>query len=233
MHVALLRHWSYKPDDKKLWFAVYSKDGPAAASIVNNIFSNVGNVNALPIEVRPLRKSATFPQVEASALTKLPLASVPADYNPSNLAAFTYVYGKGEDYIPSIVEGKSRRRIGSTDNVNGRDFTVFNVNWYSGARLEAGSTYTNRGYYFGSNLGNVQETAASLRSKVAIDELYFNNWSPRRLDIYKTSSKFMVKASSSSRGQSTTWYVLFNMICSVDSFIICLVLSYSSYHFPF
>jgi hypothetical protein len=200
---------------------------------VNNIFSNVGNVNALPIEVRPLRKSATFPQVEASALTKLPLASVPAEYNPSNLAAFTYVYGKGEDYIPSIVEGISRRRIGSTDNVNGRDFTVFNVNWYSGARLEAGSTYTNRGYYFGSNLGNVQETAASLRSKVAIDELYFNNWSPRRLDIYKTSSKFMVKASSSSRGQSTTWYVLFNMICSVDSFIICLVLSYSSYHFPF
>jgi len=212
VHVALLRHWSYFPTDKKLWFAVYSKDGPAAASIVNNIFSNVGNVNALPIEVRPLRKSATFPQVEASALTKLPLASVPADYNPSNLAAFTYVYGKGEDYISSIVEGKSRRRIGSTDNISGRDFTVFNVNWYSGARLQAGSTYTNRGYYFGSNLGNVQETAASLRAKVAIDEISFEEWKPRRVDIYTTSAKFMVKTSSSSRGQSTTWYVRFNAL---------------------
>lgn len=213
MHVAFLRHWSYYATDKKLWFAVYSTDKITAVNTVNDIFNNIGNINALPIEVRPLQKSATFPQVETSALTKLPLAFVPVDYNPSNLAAFTYVYGKGEDYIPDIVEGKSRRRIGSTDNISGRDYTVFNVNWYSGARLEAGSTYTNRGYYFGSNLGNVQETAASLRSKVAIDEIRFEEWLPRRVDIYKTSSKFMVRTSSSFRGQSTTWYVLYALLC--------------------
>ena len=204
MHVAFLRHWSYAPSDKKVWFAVYSTDGSEAASTVNAIFDNTENVAALPIEIRPLRKSTTFPQVEASTLTKLPLASVPADYNPNNLEAFTYVYGMGEDYIPSIIEGSGRRRVGSTDNTRGRDYTVFNINWHKG-RLKAGSTYTNRGYYFAGSLGNVQGTAASLRAKVAIDQIGFEEWLPRRVDIYTSNSKFMVKASSSSGGQLTTW----------------------------
>jgi hypothetical protein len=233
VHVAFLKHWSYAPNDKKLWFAVYSTDSITAVNTVNAIFNNIGNSNALPIEVRPLRKSAEFPQVEASTLTKLPLASVPADYNPSNLAAFTYVYGKGEDYNGEFAIGNSRRRIGSTWEFSsplrsrGRDYTVFNVNWYSGARLAPGDTYTNRGYYFGSNLGNVQETAAILRAKVAIDNIYFPDWNPRRLDIYKTSSKFMVKASPSSRGQSTTWYVF-----PFDYHILrCQLIPHITFHF--
>jgi hypothetical protein len=60
VHVAFLRHWSYAPNDKKVWFAVYSTDGLEASSIVNDIFDNTGNVAALPIEIRPLQKSATF-----------------------------------------------------------------------------------------------------------------------------------------------------------------------------
>lgn len=183
MHVAFLRHWSYAPNDKKVWFAVYSTDGSEASSLVNAIFDNTGNVAALPIEIRPLRKSATFPQVEASFLAKLPLVSVPADYSPDNLEAFTYVYGMGEDYIPSIVEGRGRRRVGSTDNTRGRDFTVFNINWHTG-RLQAGSTYTNHGYYFAGSLGNVQETAANLRTKVAIDQIELEEWSPQNRHLH-------------------------------------------------
>jgi len=61
VHVAFLRHWSYAPNDKKVWFAVYSTDGLEASSIVNDIFDNTGNVAALPIEICPLRKSAIWP----------------------------------------------------------------------------------------------------------------------------------------------------------------------------
>lgn len=213
VHVAYLRHWSFLPNDKKLWFAVYSTDGWGAASVVNDIFHNVGNAD-LSIVLRPLRKSSAFPMVEATSLTKLPLASVPEGYNPSNLAAFTYVYGKGEDYVPSIVEGRGRRRVGSTDNAKGRDYTVFVINWHNGARLEPSSTYTNRGYYFASNLGSVHETAGSLRSKVAIDEIALEDWSPRRLDIYESSSKFIIKAASSSGGQSA-------MCASSSASLVC------------
>jgi len=110
--VALLKFWSWN-NDKKVWFAVYSKDKTTAMNTLNEIFNNAGSADVLPIEfeICPLRKSETT-ILEATPLTKLPLASVPADYNPSAINAFTYVYGRVA--ANAAAGGNSQRRIGST-----------------------------------------------------------------------------------------------------------------------
>jgi hypothetical protein len=141
--------------------------------------------------------------LEATPLTKLPLASVPTDYNPSAINAFTYVYGSGSANV--AVGGNSQRRIGSTDHSQGRDFTVLEMSWAGQARLRAGDTYTNRGYYFSSNLGSVKETADILRDKIVVDKIGFEEWSPRMVNIYTAGSNFVAKAAMLSQGQNTIW----------------------------
>jgi hypothetical protein len=200
--VALLKYWSWN-SDKKVWFAVYTKDKTTATNTLNEIFSNAGSADVLPIEIRPLRKSDALTILEATPLTKLPLASVPADYNPSSINAFTYVYGRGE--ANAAAGGASQRRIGSTDHSQGRDFTVLEMSWAGQARLRAGDTYTNRGYYFSSNLGSVKETADILRDKIVVDKIGFEEWSPRVVNIYTAGTNFVAKAATSSQGQTTTW----------------------------
>jgi hypothetical protein len=198
----LLKYWSWN-SDKKVWFAVYTKDKTTATNTLNEIFSNAGSADVLAIEIRPLRKSDAPTILEATPLTKLPLASVPADYNPSAINAFTYVYGRGSANV--AVGGSSARRIGSTDNSQGRDFTVLEMSWSGQARLKAGDTYMNRGYYFSSNLGSVQETADILRNKIVVDKIGFEEWTPRVVHIYKAGSNFIAKAALSSGGQNTIW----------------------------
>ena len=199
--MALLKFWSWN-NDRKVWFAVYSKDKTTATNTLNEIFSNAGSADVLPIEIRPLRKSDTT-ILEATPLTKLPLASVPADYNPSAINAFTYVYGRGSANVAA--GGNSQRRIGSTDHSQGRDFTVLEMSWAGQARLRAGDTYTNRGFYFSSNLGSVKETADILRDKIVVDKIGLEEWSPRVVNIYKAGSNFVAKAALSSGGQNTIW----------------------------
>ena len=199
--MALLKFWSWN-NDKKVWFAVYSKDKTMATNTLNEIFSNAA-ADVLPIEMRPLRKSDTSTILEATPLTKLPLASVPADYNPSAINAFTYVYGRGAANVAA--GGNSQRRIGSTDHSQGRDFTVLEMSWAGQARLRAGDTYTNRGYYFSSNLGSVKETADILRDKIVVDKIGLEEWSPRVVHIYTAGSNFVAKAALLSGGQNTIW----------------------------
>ena len=199
--MALLKFWSWN-NDKKVWFAVYSKDKTTATNTLNEIFSNAGSADVLPIEIRPLRKLDTT-ILEATPLTKLPLASVPADYNPSAINAFTYVYGRGA--ANAAAGGNSQRRIGSTDHSQGRDFTVLEMSWAGQARLRAGDTYTNRGYYFSSNLGSVKETSDILRDKIVVDKIGLEEWSPRVVHIYKAGSNFVAKAALLSGGQNTIW----------------------------
>ena len=200
--MALLKFWSWN-SDKKVWFAVYTKDTTTATNTLNEIFSNAGSTDVLPIEIRPLRKSDVPTILEATSLTKLPLASVPADYNSSAINAFTYVYGRGA--ANAAAGGNSQRRIGSTDHSQGRDFTVLEMSWAGQARLRAGDTYTNRGYYFSSNLGSVKETADILRDKIVVDKIGLEEWSPRVVHIYKAGSNFVAKAALLSGGQNTIW----------------------------
>ena len=191
LKIAFVRHWSWSPNNKRLYFAVYHTDVTEAINMVNSIFDNTGNPNPLPIEVR---------------LTSN-IASVPTGYDPSILNTFTFVYGKGSEYGGVGLDGKSRRRIGSTEmGINTRDYTVFTINWYGeGARLQAGSTYTNRGFYFNSDMGSVKSTADDLVEKTFVDEIGLELWSPRTIDIYQTAgANFVVLAASSAQGQSTT-----------------------------
>ena len=57
-------------------------------------------------------------------------AAPPADYDPDGLGSFTFVYGKGAQYQGQPVQGRSRRRLGSTYQGPGlKDYTVFTINW--------------------------------------------------------------------------------------------------------
>ena len=177
LNIAFLRHWAVGPTSKRMNFAVYATNKTAAVIAVNAMFNNSGYTTELASQLRALSNNSasyTSPGTTIQApTTSIPFASLPDGYNASTLKAFTFVYGKGEDYTSSggVGEGVVRRRIGSTDNSVGRDYTVFNINWWNGARLEPSDTYSNRGYYFASNLGSVKATADSLRLKVAIDEV--------------------------------------------------------------
>jgi hypothetical protein len=211
LNIAYLRHWVMSPTNKKMNFVVYATDKVAAVTAVNTMFNNVGQTTALAIELRALSKnyaSFTSPGTTIQAPTRsIPFASLPPGYDPSSLKAFTFVYGQGEDYISGggVGEGVSRRRIGSTDNSAGRDYTVFNINWWNGARLKPSSTYSNRAYYFASNLGSVKATADSLRLNVTVDKIEVNEWSPGRgVGIYKRGATCVVQAASSPGGLSTT-----------------------------
>ena len=113
LKVAYVKHWSLSADDYKVYFSVYHQDdGPngtnraLAIEEVDVMFANIGNT-AIPIAIRSVKETI--------------IDDVPAFYDPAPLPTFTYVYGKGEDYLN--VNGRGRRRIGST--VDTRDFTVF------------------------------------------------------------------------------------------------------------
>ena len=86
-------------------------------------------------------------------------------------------------------------------------YTVFTIKWLGGgARLQAGSTYANRGYYFNSELGNVKATADDLLTNTFVDEVGLELWSPRKVDVYQTGTNFVVMAASSARGTlSPNW----------------------------
>jgi hypothetical protein len=84
--------------------------------MVNAIFDNLSSSELLPIEL------VVMPYPSANA--------VPPDYDPDSLGSFTFVYGKGGQYQNEPVEGRARRRIGSTQQGPGtRDYTVFTINW--------------------------------------------------------------------------------------------------------
>lgn len=181
--VPIVRRFAWSGNEK-VYFAVYP--GTTTAD-VNALFNNTNNGTELPIDVIPTRCNYNL------------TADIPAGYNASAFNAFTYVYGKGEDYDGVNVGGKSRRRIGYSS----RDYNVFTINWWGGAKLEAGSTYLNRGFYFISNLGSVETTAESLLNKIHIDEIGMEQWSPRAVDIYESGGNFEVLAALSAEGTST------------------------------
>ena len=118
-------------------------------------------------------------------------------------------YGSG-----GSVGGTGRRRLGTST----RDYTVFTINWWSnGARLQAGSTYSNRGYYAATNLGSVEATAEGLLPDVAIDEIGQEEWTPRNVDIWELGQTFVVVTASSAGGNSTTCDSTATLACSGTS----------------
>ncbi|KAL7443404.1 hypothetical protein ACHAXH_007319 [Discostella pseudostelligera] len=221
LNVAFLRHWSYSTSNKRMYFAVYSTNTTSAINMVNIIFDNRGYASSLPINIVPMTQSFLRGGTTQTAPSRLPLADIPVGYDPEILNSFTIVYGKGQDYEGVALDGLSRRRIGSTSlGVGTRDYTVFTVNWYgNGARLQPGSTYVNRGFYFSSDLGSVQATANDLVPKTFADEIGLEQWSPRRMDIYKDAgSNFVVLAASAAGGTSTTCdRTSASLICSGSS----------------
>ncbi len=200
--VATVHHWSFSVGNKKSYFAVYSTNETEAIDMVNAIFDNSGYAKSLPIDIVPMIQS--FPRRGSTQTPprRLPLVDVTASYDPGTLSAFTIVYGKGQDYGINL-DGSSRRRIGSTSvGVGTRDFTVFTVNWL-GARLQPGSTYVNRGFYFSSDLGSVNSVADELVPNTFADRIGLEQWSPRTLNAYKDGTKFIVLAALTAGGTST------------------------------
>ena len=236
LRVSFIRHWSWKPNEKKVYFNipipdVHSKTTEernaavtAARDTVNAMFDNIGGDEPLPIEVR--------------ALTTGLSAEVPSDYVPANdVNAFTFIYGQGESFAThgtGSTPGRGRRRFGSTSQggmfhyrsvnillwlfivyyshpcilslVGSRDFTVFTINWYSsGAKLEAGSTYSSRSFYLASNLGDVKPTSDTLRGQTNAFKIGSQEYNPRSVDLYTIGNNFMVVAAESSEGASTSW----------------------------
>jgi hypothetical protein len=208
LNIFHLKQWSNGPTSKKMIFTVYATNRTASINTVNAMFSNVGHTTELDIELRPLRKnreSLSSPGTTIQSPTMgIPFQTLPVEYNPSALKTFTYVYGKGGDYPLNNIPGLGRRRMGSSSEIGGRDYTVFSVNWQTGASLKPSETYTNRGYYFASNLGSVKATADSLRNKVVIDKIEWEQWKPRKIQIYKRNANFVVQSAPSSEGLSTT-----------------------------
>jgi hypothetical protein len=201
--VASVHHWSFSTSNKKSYFAVYSTNELEAINMVNMIFDNSGFNASLPISIVPMIQS--FPRRGAAQTPprRLPLVDVPVGYDPGTLNSFTIVYGKGQDYGVNL-DGRSRRRIGSTSvGVGTRDYTVFTINWYE-ARLQPGSTYVNRGFYFSSDLGSVKSMADELVPKTFADRIGLEQWSPRKLDVYNDGPKFIVLAASTPGGKSTS-----------------------------
>eukprot|EP00581_Thalassiosira_minuscula_P014784 CAMPEP_0183721232 /NCGR_PEP_ID=MMETSP0737-20130205/13573_1 /TAXON_ID=385413 /ORGANISM="Thalassiosira miniscula, Strain CCMP1093" /LENGTH=1108 /DNA_ID=CAMNT_0025951205 /DNA_START=33 /DNA_END=3360 /DNA_ORIENTATION=- len=184
--VEWVRHWSWSPNNYRTYFTVYETDTTKAINMVNDFFTNVGYSDELLIDVRPTSN----------------IEEIPTGYDPASIPSFTWVYGKGEDYgdISKPVQGKSRRRIGSSS----RDYTVFTINWWGASRLTHGNTYVNRGYMFHSNLGTAKATADSLIDSVYADQFGVEQFTPRRVDIYTKGSSFVVKTAASAGGQTTT-----------------------------
>ncbi|KAL7533669.1 hypothetical protein ACHAXR_006666 [Thalassiosira sp. AJA248-18] len=190
LSVAFVRHWSWRNDDKKTIFTVNSLVQQEAVDMANAAFDNSGNSSPLLIDARPP------PNV----------VSAPAGYDPASFNTFTYVYGKGEEYVSNSVPGRSRRRLGSTiQGVGSRDYTVFTVNWHGGGiRLAPGFTYTNRQFYFSSDLGSVKATGDDLNGKTYADYIEPENWNPRAVQIYTSGTNFAVVAAETAQGASTT-----------------------------
>eukprot|EP00585_Thalassiosira_rotula_P007180 CAMPEP_0196161200 /NCGR_PEP_ID=MMETSP0910-20130528/47215_1 /TAXON_ID=49265 /ORGANISM="Thalassiosira rotula, Strain GSO102" /LENGTH=1412 /DNA_ID=CAMNT_0041426141 /DNA_START=120 /DNA_END=4358 /DNA_ORIENTATION=+ len=208
VEVAFVKHWSLYGDDRRVYFSVFRADDGVdgvnrnlAINEVNEIFAN-DFTSTIPIEIRSPSETGS---------------DVSPSYDPAPLPAFTYVYGKGEEYDTSggDVSGWSRRRIGST--VDTRDYTVFTINWLGTAKLRAGETYVNRGFKFSSDLGSVQATASNLNTKIYIDEIALEQWTPRKIDIYQDSSKVVAVAATSAGGDSTTCPALSSPVCSGKS----------------
>ena len=204
LKIPFVRHWSYSPTNKLMYFAVYSDNVTEAIDTVNTIFDNKLNPDPLPIEVRPSSN----------------VASVPADYDPSTLDSFTFVYGRGDEYEGTALDGRSRRRMGSTQQGRGtRDYTVFTINWFAAsARLQAGSTYVNKGYFMNSDLGSVKATAEDLLTKTFVDEIDLELWLPRAVNVYQHGTTFEAVSSLEAGGTLTTCDNLSaNLVCSGTS----------------
>jgi hypothetical protein len=200
--VASVHHWSFSTGNKKSYFAVYSTNETEAIDMVNAIFDNSGYAKSLPIDIVPMIQSFLRWDSTQTPPRRLPLVDVPASYDPGALSAFTIVYGKGRDYGINL-DGSSRRRIGSTSiGVGTRDFTVFTVNWL-GARLQPGSTYVNRGFYFSSDLGSVKSVADELVPNTFADRIGLEQWSPRTLNVYNDGTKIVVLPASTAGGTLT------------------------------
>ena len=105
LNIAFLRHWAVGPTSKRMNFAVYAKNKTAAVIAVNAMFNNSGYTTELAIQLRALSKNSasyTSPGTTIQApTTSIPFASLPDGYNARTLKAFTFVYGKGEDYTSS------------------------------------------------------------------------------------------------------------------------------------
>jgi len=201
LEVAHIKHWSWRSQDEDLYLATYETDVTSAINTVNAFFDNTGNSDPLPIEV----------------VVTTNVESVPTDYNPSSTeSAFTFVYGKGEDYksFGGSIDGSSRRRLGST----ARDYTVFTVNWLGNSNLGAGDTYINRSFVFASELGAVKAIGDDLSDKVYVDKVAENEYDSRRIDIYQLGGLFSVEAAVTAEGQSTTCSSLSaTLVCSGTS----------------
>ena len=192
LEVAYVKHWTWRWQDEDTYFAIYEEDAATARSTFANFFDNTGRSSNLDIEV-----------------VLLPTASPPSGYNPGvTESAFTYVYGRGEDYnqLPSpnagdgSVKGTSRRRWGASD----RDYTVFTVNWLGQSRLKPGQTYINRSFQFASELGAVEALGEDLRDKVYVDQIEEVDYNARSVDLYKDGDKFEAVAAATVGGSTTS-----------------------------
>ncbi|KAL7554862.1 hypothetical protein ACHAWF_018423 [Thalassiosira exigua] len=192
VQVAFVKHWSWDVDDYLVYFSLDIVDDGVnamedAIANVNDLFANSGP-GILPIELR--------------SLTETSADAIPQSYDPAALPAFTFVYGKGEEYNGNVA-GTGRRRIGMASDQ--RDFAVFTNNWWNGASLGPGKTYLNRRFMFVSDLGSVEGIANDLATKTHITEIGENEFDPRSIDLYRNADGtiFAAVAASSSSTQTS------------------------------
>lgn len=200
-------HLSWNPVDARTFFSVSMENPSEAISVVNAMFANSGP-DPLPVTIVGIDPSfatngSHLLSKEIRSTLSAPL-TVPADYDPAPLPAFTFVYGDGADY--ASVGGYGRRRLGSVNAAVDKDLTVFTVNWMgAGARLSGGETYHNRGFMFSSELESVETMATDLTAKTYIDKIELTDWSPRDIDIYQDSTGTSIVAlAESSPDMGTT-----------------------------
>jgi len=191
LDVPYVRHFSWSPNDRIVYFGVNEMDTTTAIDMVNGMFDNTGNPDELLIDVRTFHGA---------------IDAVPANYNPSNLKAFTYVYGRGEDFDgPGSIGGRVQRRVGTTETLpHTRDYSVFTVRWFAfGARLPPGQTFNFRIYNFVGDLDSATEKADELLPGVFSTDIDPEQWSPRKVDVYQSGNYFASVAASSAGGDTT------------------------------
>ncbi|KAL7547612.1 hypothetical protein ACHAWF_010891 [Thalassiosira exigua] len=191
LDVPYVRHFSWSPRNRIVYFAVNEVDVDAAIEMVNDMFDNTDGDDDLLINVRTVNGIVD---------------DVPANYDPSSLKAFTYVYGKGEDFGgPGGIAGRVQRRVGSTESLpRTRDYGVFTVRWLGfGARLPPGQTFHYRIYNFVGDLGDAAETASELLPGTFAADIDPEQWSPRRVDVYRSGDYFSVVAAREAEGDET------------------------------
>ena len=111
-----IRLWSWKHSNKKMYIRLPIDDDGDPSRPTSGVITPARQ-EAIDLANSVLANDSGSP---------VPLELRYNNYKPHELPTFSYIYGKGQDY--ANIDGKGRRRLGSTQQGDGnRDFTVFTV----------------------------------------------------------------------------------------------------------